>query len=769
MTMSRLLFCLPILLAACSGPRDARAGDEPDRSTRESTADGELAAATAQDDVLRSARAAIDSGHPWRATQLLAPVLRDASKRTPAALLLAARAAADWGGWSEVDKLIGREPWLDAQFEGEGRELLMRSALGRDADSSAVTHGNRAVTAAKTATTKATREVLLARALERTNQYAPAAESYGRAAEQFASIRDWLRLRAAGNESDSAKRASLFAGLRLPAAKTRVAWTDAQALERFGDPLGAAARFASVGATVQALRLRLVAAADDAARAAARNELLGIIRAKSGTGDARAAVDVLDKAFPSLTPDEELLIARSSAASGPVARAVTAFERAAAQMTPRDRFTYAQALSRAGRTRDAIAQFARVEGNLAGQAAYQRARVMMTSSGNDATRAALRDIATRFAADTNAASSALYLLADLSADVGADAQAKTYYQQLYRQYPTSSRASSARFRAAVITLANGDAKGAAVAFDSLVTVSPRADEALAARYWAGRAWLQASNTSLAQTRWKDIIAQQPMSYYAFASAKRLNVPAWKPDDSGLVFTRHPAVDSGIARAVLLEQLGMDAEARFEYDALDAAAFASNDRAFATAAAFVSHGQPSRGMRIAQKLIDGGTRDSRVYQALFPIVDRDELLRTAKARNLDPALVAGLIRQESSFNPRAVSVANARGLMQLLPPVGQEVARNLNFPVWHPALLFDADANLQLGTAHLASYMKQYGALPRVLAAYNAGGSRVERWTTKAGTDDPELFVERIPFVETRDYVRIVQRNAQMYQWILGTP
>jgi soluble lytic murein transglycosylase len=148
-----------------------------------------------------------------------------------------------------------------------------------------------------------------------------------------------------------------------------------------------------------------------------------------------------------------------------------------------------------------------------------------------------------------------------------------------------------------------------------------------------------------------------------------------------------------------------------------------------------------------------------------VVDRDELTRAAAARSLDPALVAGLIRQESNFTPRAVSVAGARGLMQLLPSVGQEIARNLNFPVWHSALLFDADANLQLGTAHLATYMRQYGPLPRVLAAYNAGGSRVTRWSTKGGVDDPEVFIERIPFVETRDYVRIVQRNALFYRLI----
>jgi soluble lytic murein transglycosylase len=227
----------------------------------------------------------------------------------------------------------------------------------------------------------------------------------------------------------------------------------------------------------------------------------------------------------------------------------------------------------------------------------------------------------------------------------------------------------------------------------------------------------------------------------------------------------PAIDSALARITLLERLGMDVEARFEYEALESAAVASRstDRLLATAQAMLEHGQPARAVHLAQKLMEAGQRDARAYRMLFPVLDRDELIRDAKANGLDPALVAGLIRQESSFSSHAVSVAGARGLMQVLPSVGSDVARSLSFPVWTPALLFDEDANLQLGTAQLATEMKHYGALPRVLAAYNAGGTRVARWAAKAGSEDPEVFTERIPFAETRDYVRAVQRNADIYR------
>jgi soluble lytic murein transglycosylase len=102
-------------------------------------------------------------------------------------------------------------------------------------------------------------------------------------------------------------------------------------------------------------------------------------------------------------------------------------------------------------------------------------------------------------------------------------------------------------------------------------------------------------------------------------------------------------------------------------------------------------------------------------------------------------------------------------MQLLPSVGETVARSLSFPVYSTPLLFEPEANMELGTAHLAEGLRRYSDVARSLAAYNAGASRVTRWEKKAGAADPELFTERVPYVETRDYVRIVQRNAVVYR------
>jgi soluble lytic murein transglycosylase len=108
-------------------------------------------------------------------------------------------------------------------------------------------------------------------------------------------------------------------------------------------------------------------------------------------------------------------------------------------------------------------------------------------------------------------------------------------------------------------------------------------------------------------------------------------------------------------------------------------------------------------------------------------------------------------------------------MQIMPEVGRQLASSLGFTTWDVALLYQPDVSLQLGTFHLSHLLRGYPDIARALAAYNAGSSRVDRWSTKPGVEDPEVFVERIPFVETRDYVRIVQRNRAIYRSLYARP
>jgi soluble lytic murein transglycosylase len=101
-------------------------------------------------------------------------------------------------------------------------------------------------------------------------------------------------------------------------------------------------------------------------------------------------------------------------------------------------------------------------------------------------------------------------------------------------------------------------------------------------------------------------------------------------------------------------------------------------------------------------------------------------------------------------------------MQVMPRVAKALAKAERIAPWDPALLYDPDVNVRLGVLHLRSFTEHYRQPSFALAAYNAGGSRVTRWSRRRGGTDPELFVERIRFAETRSYVRTVLRSREMY-------
>jgi soluble lytic murein transglycosylase len=756
----RPLIVLALILStatACAQSPDAGQRVQAAHVTRADSA------RVAGDSVVTRADSLVRAGRYWHATRLLARRLATPDSASSAARLVGARAASGWQGWSEVDRILRGAPWLDSLYGGEGRELLVRSGLSRDQDVRA--DARLALADARTPAARLTRRVLLARALDRANVLDSAAATYSAAAEQVPEISDWLRLRAAGAMPDSGARAKAFAAVTNAVARDRISWTDAQARERTGDFDGAARVYRLVGAQGSAFRAEALAARDDSARASLARRIVSYLGGRASYTNARQAVDVLDGLKVPLTRDEELVVARAASENGLAARAVTGFTNAAksAPLAQRDLYGYAGALMDAGRAADAATQYALVtEPSLAARASYQRARALVRGGSGTTARSALRATATRYAGNGSVAAPALLLLADLQVDDGNISGAASSLGELVRRYPSAPQAPLAQFRAGLIAWQSSAARAAAT-FDSLATRHPKDEEALGARYWAGRAYERMGRHAEAQQRWKSVIAESPYSYYAWLSNARLKTSGWTPPGGADTVARVAAVDSISMRIAALQQLGMDAEARFELDALVDRANTKPAEASAIADALIAASEPARGLRVALRAIDRGTPSRALFRAAFPVVHEDALREESRRHDLDPGLVAGLIRQESSFNPRAVSAAGARGLMQLMPTVGASIAKSMNYPLWDPALLFDPDVSLELGTTHLASSVKRGMPVARALAAYNAGASRVARWIERPGSDDPELFTEWIPYTETRDYVRIVLRNANIYR------
>jgi len=715
-----------------------------------------------------AAARALAQGRPWRATELLRPVVADHARADRPTRLLAARAAAAWGGWGTVSRLLADTAWEDRGHEGTARELLGRAALDRRADEEAVLHLRLAVTRAADDRQQGIRHTLLARAFDRLDLLDSAAFHYAAAARLLPDVADWLALRAAGVMADSAARTVIYDRVRLPAARPRLSWTEATARDRTGDKAGAAALFQRLGAVISALRARRDSATTDSARAGVRRDLVAALTPRLAAADARTAIALLDQEFAPLTPAEQLSVARRAAAIGDLERANQAFAaaREAPGLTNNDRFTWGTVLARLGRHPAAITQFEAIRtGPLAGSAAYQRARSLLARSGAAAALPALRQIPTSWPADTAASAVALYLAGDLLADQGDYAGASASYLQLADTYPTADHAPRALLEVGTLSYALGDRPASLAAFRRVAERYREREEGSAGAWWAGRLEAEAGDTATARERWRALVRRVPQSYYAMAAARRLGEPAWAPGPGSDPPPVSAVLKATLARVALLDSLGFDTEERFELDHLTARADSSVESLLATAEALAASNLASRATTLALRAQGrGSTRDTRLYRLLYPVPEPATFRALVADRGLDPWLVAGLIRQESAFNPLARSIADARGLMQVLPSVGGQLARQMGWTEWDPVLLYQPEVSLSLGTIHLAEMIRRYPDIFRVLAAYNAGPSRVERWNQRPGVqDDPDLFLEQIPYLETRNYLRRVLRNAEFYR------
>lgn len=612
--------------------------------------------------------------------------------------------------------------------------------------------------------------VLRARALDRADSLDQAKALYVDAAKRVPEISDWLYLRAAGVTRDKSERDGFLGRVKSPVASARKALTEAIAIERSGDVDGAIKAYGAAGDKLAVLRLQLLRMSDTPRVAAARRGLIAYLAGNPDRDTVRDAIALFDKFFATASPAEQLTIARAAYSAGVASRAVSGFTRAfaAGLGTAQDHFNTGLMLSRLNKDSEAMAEFNRVTqpANLAAGAKYQAARAMLALGRRDAARSALRQITVSFPNDTSSAS-ALLLLSDLATDDGRDGDARSTMMSLVQRFPNSRQAPHALFGAGLVAYINKDYKTSSRELDSLVAKYPQSDDALAAGYWSGRAWRARGDAAEASKRWKAVLAKERGSYYSMLSAKRLDEPLLA-DKSENNYPSIPDINAASKRIALLKEFGMETEAKFEYDQLYKDADKTPERLVATAHALSGTDQSSRSIALGRRAVNEVGATAPNYRLMYPVLERPTLIESSKKFKLDPALVASLIRQESNFNPRATSPVGARGLMQLMPPVGRTLAKGQGITGYTDESLYDPAVNIRLGTEHLSGLFRKTPQIERVLAAYNAGESRVAKWIQKAGADDPEVFTERIPFVETRDYVRSIVRNrafySSLYSW-----
>jgi peptidoglycan lytic transglycosylase len=359
-------------------------------------------------------------------------------------------------------------------------------------------------------------------------------------------------------------------------------------------------------------------------------------------------------------------------------------------------------------------------------------------------------------------------------------QAITYYSDLAARFPTHRYAPSSHWKAAWLNYRLGNYSQAALLFDQQIALYAGGKEIPAALYWRGRLYAdQEHQPAMAAAYYQTVSRVFEHYYYAQVARDRLKElgevsPAEvamlaniKPEEIPALTDDVPEDDEHVIKARLLANAGLNEYIPEEIQAADGS---KEWGAFAEAEIYSSDGETFRAMRVLKRALPFYTSapidtiPMGYWKILFPQQYWSSIEQGAAKNGLDPYMVASLIRQESEFNPAAISPANAFGLMQLLPSVGRSMAREEGIRHFNQIELLNPDTNIRLGTRYLKQTLDKFdGQAPYAFAAYNAGDSRVTDWQSIGKYHGMDEFVESIPFTETRDYVQAILRNEAIYR------
>lgn len=362
------------------------------------------------------------------------------------------------------------------------------------------------------------------------------------------------------------------------------------------------------------------------------------------------------------------------------------------------------------------------------------------------------------------------------------------YQACYEGSPADPDASLCHWKVTWQHYMRRETDAAQMLRDQL-RMFPSADQSSAALYFLGRLAQNAGDIASARAFFNEAATEYPNQFYATVSREKLaKLPKAGPSESVGEFLRSvsfpqrsrtqdftvtPAAKARTQRAALLAKAGLkdqaESELRFGADQGEQPVVLGMELA-----RLLSTDDPAQSLRYIKRYARGylltpiPTAPREFWQMAFPLPYREPLQRFTQQHEVDMYLMAGLVRQESEFDPQALSVAKARGLAQIEPATGRDLARRLKVP-YSLAKLYQPEYNLQLGTYYFSWLTKQLnGNTEAALASYNAGMTRAKTWLKWNEYKEPAEFIETVPITQTREYIQAVMRNAATYREIYGT-
>ena len=768
---------------------DARPSSDGRRSAAIRSLDAFSGRADAFDPTVDSARAEFEAGRYWHASQILRESGTDGALPTPSEVLLLARADAGWNNWEGVLAELEEAAWLDGIGGGEGRLLLARALEAAERWDEALQHYQRFRSTGAIANESpwaASREAQVA---ARAGLWVPMLGALEAAGRRSPELSKWTVLRLARNslESGDAEQAlRILPMIRGDSAIAELAWDleprawlvagdTARALDRYAALLQGDLRAAQRGEAMEAIgALAAVSGDDQAARAAYEASLDAYPR---GASAVRAAWGVLRTG--TVDAEQALRSARILDQARENHQALQAYERhlvalsEAVQPEPAVQLARARLLSAVGTHQAAVVEFRKLvetddpvfELRVLDEWHAARSR----QGRRDAVRTIEGWIIDRFP-ESRQAVDIVVARANSALARGTYAEAAAGYERAIAMEPSHASAGLARMRLGQIRLQQNDEEAVLEVFGSYLEEFPNGQRWAEATYWVARSLEALGRDEDAREYLSEIRDRDVLSYYGVLVFNLLEEP-FRPDvPAGPVSAPRIWLQSELRTLDLLVAAGLDAGVDAHIEGLIARTDGSVPESLDLADALIERGFAIAGINLGRDLLGSGApQTKRLLRVLYPFPYRELVTREAHERGIDPILLAALIRQESAFTPAIHSPAGAIGLMQVMPSTGRDLARRQGIRGFTAASLETAEINLHLGTRFWLDMEQRYadGKLPLVLSAYNAGPTRARRWRQLPEFEDPLRFTERIPFDETRGYVKNITRNIGLYQFLYG--
>ncbi|MFQ5583553.1 MAG: transglycosylase SLT domain-containing protein, partial [Calditrichia bacterium] len=376
----------------------------------------------------------------------------------------------------------------------------------------------------------------------------------------------------------------------------------------------------------------------------------------------------------------------------------------------------------------------------------------------------------------------LWKIAWLYEDLKNQLMARHYYQKLIATYPKNKFISEARFRIGLSHYRENQFDVARQEWAKFAALERSDYRRARFRYWVAKTYLKQQKFEQYLKELSSLAENPFRSYYNLKSFLLLedSSPVHQRVDSLLWEMHHKRVSylgdniEKLQRPLLIQDILGDMYARYELDS-DQRKWKNSgwQSRFALAELHEKLGNYGKAFRLYRRIFDRQFSNKEwsewlfMFKRLYPLYYNETVNYFAENQNLTPAIVWAIIKKESAFKAEVVSVADAYGLMQIIPPTARQISRELGVEMNDVNMLFKPEFNINLGIYYISELLKRYHwNLYYALAAYNAGPHRVDRWQKNIVTMDDDFFMENIEFSETRGYVRTVMKYYWTYYLLL---